>query len=144
MGVAKAKSRDVGEETMGRNRGSKARKPRTAKRRQGPAQERLGVNIPGASAADRKLAVEGPRSAELIDLTSIFNDLLIAGVAASYATGKDLRAPAFVFAREACFEGAVVAYGRCFVGGQGTTGPRPRLLEGFVADLEPELLEAHE
>ena len=100
--------------------------------------------MPGRSAADRKLAVQGPRSAELIDLTSIFNDLLIAGMAASCATGKVLGAPAFVFAREACFEGAVVAYGRCFVGGQGTAGRRPKLLEGFVADLEPDLLKAHE
>jgi len=99
--------------------------------------------MPGSATADRKLLVLGPRSAELIDLASIFNDLVIAGMAASYTSGTDLSAPALVFAREACFEGAVIAYGRCFVSGQGTAGRRPRLIEGFVAELEPELREAH-
>jgi hypothetical protein len=129
---------------MGRNRMSKTRKTQTAKRPPGAAPERLGINVPGSPVAGRKLAVRGPRSAELIDLLSILNDLLIAGMAAAYASGKDLSAKAFVFAREACFEGAVIAYGRCFVSGQGTAGRRPRLLEDFVAELEPELRDAHE
>lgn len=129
---------------MGNRRTQGSRRPRTATRPTGQAPERLGVSIPGPLGADRKLAVQGPKSAELIDLASIFNDLLISGMAASYAAGKDLSAPAHVFAREACFEGAVVAYGRCFIGGQGTAGRRPRLLEGFVAELDPELRAAHE
>jgi hypothetical protein len=129
---------------VGRNRTPKPRKPKIARRPTDRAPERLGVNVTGSSGADKKLAVRGPRSAELIDLTSIFNDLVIAGMAAWFAAGKDLSAPALVFAREACFEGAIVAYGRCFVSGQGTAGRRPRLLEGFVAELDPELREAHE
>lgn len=129
---------------MGRNRMSKTRKTHIGKRPPGAAQERLGISMPGPSVAARKLTVRGPRSAELIDLASIFNDLVVAGMAASYVSGKDLRAPALVFAREACFEGAVMAYGRCFVSGQGTAGRRPRLLEDFVAELEPELRDAHE
>ena len=134
----------MGRQNVGRNRTPKPRKSKIAKRPTARAPERLGINVPGASRADKRLAVRGPRSAELIDLTSIFNDLLIAGMAASFAAGAHLSAPAFVFAREACFEGAIVAYGRCFVSGQGTAGRRPRLLEGFVADLDPELREAHE
>ena len=129
---------------MGRNGMSKTRRTHIGKRPPGPAPERLGISIPGSSPTARKLVVRGPRSAELIDLASIFNDLVVAGMAASYASGTDLRAPALVFAREACFEGAVIAYGRCFVGGQGTAGRRPRLLEDFVAELEPELRDAHE
>jgi hypothetical protein len=129
---------------VGRNRTPKPRRPKTANRPIDGVPERLGINVPGSSGAEKRLAIRGPRSAELIDLTSIFNDLVIAGMAAGYAAGNELSKPTLVFARQACFEGAIVAYGRCFVSGQGTAGRRPRLLEGFVADLDPELREAHE
>jgi hypothetical protein len=134
----------MGMEDVGRRRTPKPRKPKSANRPTALAPERLGISVPGSAGADQKLAVRGPRSAALIDLTSILNDLLIAGMAASYAAGEHLNAPALVFAREACFEGAIVAYGRCFVGGQGTGGRRPRVLDGFIAELDSELREAHE
>ena len=104
---------------------------------------RFGIAIPHPPApGDVVLPVVGMRARELVDLTSIFFDLQVAHMAAHQAAQPVVDAGE-LFARRASMEAAVIAYARCFAGGQGGHGRRPRPLDKFVAELEPPLRECH-
>jgi len=104
---------------------------------------RVGIAIPHPPApGDVVLPVVGVRASELVDLTSVFFDLQVAHMAAHDAAQPVVDAGE-LFARRASMEAAIIAYARCFAGGQGGHGRRPRPLDGFVTDLDLALQECH-
>jgi hypothetical protein len=105
----------------------------------------LGINIPGRRRHQEiRIDVTGPEADELKDAVSVFWDLLIADMACHHARSPELAAPGLLYARRACWETAVIAYSRCFVGGRGSAGPRAHLLTNLVSQLDREQRECHD
>lgn len=49
-----------------------------------------------------------------------------------------------MFLRRACWEAAIIAYGRCFIDGQGAVGRKRTTVHSFVGGLSPALRAAHD
>jgi hypothetical protein len=92
----------------------------------------------------RRLEVPLRACPELADLVSIFfGDLLVADMAAFHINDKRIQDKAYIYLRRACWEGAIIAYGRCFGSGRGVNGARHRL-DSYLDYLSDSQRACHE
>lgn len=80
---------------------------------------------------------------ELADLASLFPDLLMAAMAAHHLSDPAIQGGEHIFLRRACWEAALVAYGRCFHQGRGPSRRSRRTLEDLVETLPADLQLVH-
>lgn len=101
----------------------------------------VGINIPG-TAPKLNINISIQNENELADLVSIFNDLLISSMAIMHVqdTGKSVYGDLYL--RRACWDGAIIAYGRCFASAQGVSGSRISILN-LIDKLDPSEVECH-
>lgn len=105
----------------------------------------LGIHIPGTGQHHEiKINVTGPEADELIDAVSVVWDLLVADMACHHARSPELAGGGLLYARRACWEAAIIAYSRCFVGGRGAAGPRARFLTNLVDQLDQQQRGCHD
>ena len=109
----------------------------------GPSVTPLGLSFPSGDPLGVLVTIDAAAAPELVDLTSLFGDLLLASMSAGQACDASMNQSA-VFLRRACWEAAIVAYGRCFNDGQGAPGRRRATLHQFVERLSPELQAVHD
>ena len=105
----------------------------------------LAVCIPGTTPRSaERFDITADASPELADLTSLFSDLVVASMAAHHLNSPEIQSTGFLYLRRACWEGAIIAYARCFAGGQGAAGGARTSLDTFLEHLSAEQLDAHQ
>src|SRR5687768_6111515 len=104
----------------------------------------IGMTFPGGPLPQSALRVSLAAAAELADLASLFGDLIIADMADHHIDAPELQGTGFLYLRRACWEGSLIAYGRCFITGQGATGESRTRLNDFLPALPQTLRESHD
>jgi hypothetical protein len=108
-----------------------------------PENPTIGITFPGAPSPNSPLEIDHRAAHELVDLTTLFADLLVAGMSAHHGNDPNFEGAGMAYARRACFEGAVVAYGRCFGSGQSLVGGSRLELHNYLRLLSPAQLKVH-
>jgi hypothetical protein len=103
----------------------------------------LGFTFPSAPAPHRRLTIDLTAEPTLADLASLFGDLLVADMASHHINEPAIQAAGHLYLRRACWEGAIIAYGRCFGGGQGATRQTRLKLDEFLVHLDTDQLATH-
>lgn len=104
----------------------------------------LGITIPGNCNCSARLDVSLEAAPKLADLASLFGDLLVADMVAHHVNAPEIQAPKLIYLRRACWEGAIIAYGRCFGSGKGATGKSRVRLDEFLVHLTSEQRTCHD
>jgi hypothetical protein len=91
-----------------------------------------------------RAAISLTAASELADLASLFGDLLVANMAAHHINAPEIQGRGFLYLRRACWEGAIIAYGRCFGSGRGFGGRSCRRLDDFLVHLPEGLQASHD
>lgn len=105
----------------------------------------LGWTTPGGPDPAYRVGVALDADPELADLWSIHGDLLIVLMSAHHLEEPAIQGPEFLYLRRACWETAIIAYGRCFQSGQSAlTGGTRKTLRDMVAQLPLDLGGCHD
>ena len=99
--------------------------------------------MPAAPLPDRQLDIRLGENSELGDLGSLLGDLLIAQMAAHHMADPVIATGEYLYLRRACWEGAIIAYGRCFASGQGVGGSSRLTLDGYLRHLSDAQRASH-